>query len=251
MNNNFFEEIQAKIIILEFCERGDKITPLLEINLSAEKPIEDRSKTVKMDDDPSNESYIDKLEISIDDVEAFFEKYTIPMVRMKTRILNLIVTPFLQHTIDGEVRLAQLNQSMFSHNRYSNIMLFHESELRYTKVNSTKEAIQVNEKLNNISNLLLKRHISLVYLPAISSYTIHYNLLVEKEYSQNNYYNTLESLNKTYTYINTKETSSELILEGVTDLYGTGIIAHWNWPLTKRISDELREIIEMITNNQI
>lgn len=249
-NNGFLKDVGAKYVIIGFAERGidDNIRKVTSLNESVE--IENLSATEKRPKNnpsaPKQPGFLNALISSIDQkmngFDRFFSKASINLTLVKTWGKNDLLSLTGETTSDGMVRFADLNETRFIHPVYGSRLLYHRDDLIFTQMPYPDTAIGINDDLNVLSERLNRQGISLIFIPGISAYSMHYAYIRNPPTSRNPFFEIMRELNRTYEFVDVKAFADEKLANGTPDLSGVGDPAHWTWRFTWDLGDRIRFI---------
>ncbi|MFZ4930382.1 alginate O-acetyltransferase AlgX-related protein [Chryseobacterium sp. Mn2064] len=143
---------------------------------------------------------------------------------------------------NGQVYNFDLNTtSLFSN--HSNKLLFYYDDLMYTPKNNLPEStIKLNQILNNLSEKLKEKNITLIFLPSPDKYDLYYNYIVDKQnLIQPKFFDHFEKLHKEFIYINSKEILTQE-LSRKKDIYYFDD-THWSPIAASLIAQQIKEAI--------
>ncbi|WP_175622744.1 alginate O-acetyltransferase AlgX-related protein [Chryseobacterium schmidteae] len=224
-NGNFFDTYNIQYVILQGVER-DLIDDI--------KNIDNKSRT--------NIHQIDSIIINHKpehnkDEYNFFSRTTL---RFPYYALKYFTDK--NYLSNEQVYNVELNtKSLFSNN--SNKLLFYYKDLNNTGQNNLPEnAIKLNRILNNISEKLKEKNITLIFLPSPDKYDVYYDYIVDKQnLTKPIFFDNFKKLNKEYSYINSKEILTEE-LKNKKDIYYFDD-THWSPIASVIIAQKIKEII--------
>jgi len=229
LNGNVLDYIKVDYIILQsveriFVNRGIAFNKKCKINNDSltsliHKEKEKRVKVVK-------EKTKDK----------FFNRGTLNF------LLKSICYNFDDNAYSSEVYQVTTKQNLFSTNNHK--LLFLEDDYKVLEVNNNLSNIKIlNDELNILSKRLKERGIKLIVLPSPDKLDFFYDEIVNKnQYTRPIFFETLISLEKKYTYIDSKKLIQEKTKNKI-DVYFYDD-THWSPIASKIIAAKLKEIIK-------
>lgn len=85
----------------------------------------------------------------------------------------------------------------------------------------------LNDNLNKLANILKKKNINLVFMPAVDKYTLYAPFIISNPYKQSQFFELLRPLHKDYYFVDTKALLYQLLQEGTKDVYYADD-THWS-----------------------
>lgn len=225
-NGDFFEKQNIEYVILENVER----------NFVANAENIDPSRiimTSQLDNIVSNQKPFKE-----NNKDVFFSKKTIQFPFWMLRYYfddNYLSNRYVYNVI-------LKTNNLFSNN--SNKLLFVYRDLSNLERNNDLIGVQkLNDVLNDLSNRLRCKKIKLIVLPAPDKYDLYYDYILDKtNFPKPFFFKHLASLEKNYTYIDSKKILSAQ-LESKKDIYFYDD-THWSPIASKSISDEIIKTIK-------
>lgn len=140
---------------------------------------------------------------------------------------------------DQMVYKTEMSQNFFSVDNKE--LLFLKNDLAAIENNNTKENVEeLNKILNDISNLLKKKGIKLIVLPAPDKYDVYYDFILDKTlFPKPLFFDHLKEMHKEYIYIDSKSVISSN-LNRKKDLYFYDD-THWSPWTSKIIAEEIEK----------
>ncbi len=159
---------------------------------------------------------------------------------MKTRTINFILSRIGTETIDHHLRFVSLNTSLFSNDFYKNKLVFTQDDIEgYYGIQYPEFPMKVNDKLNNLANILYNQNITLLFIPGINNYNTHYDYILNPLVDKNPFYEIMDGLNKSYFFVDTKQIAITELSKGKKDLHGIGDLHHWTYVLAGAVADNI------------
>ncbi len=230
-NGDVFDRLKVDFVVLQsveryFVNRVEKIDTLSSLSLEALKlSIEE---TKKSDNKPTN--------------EKARSDYTLFSDRMiKVPYFNLAYCLF-DKPYGSKTYKVNTTISLFTNK--PNTLLFYQEDVDNIEVNNDLEkVIELNKTLNFLYTKLIAKGINLIVLPSPDKYDVYYDFISKKEkYPEPLFFDYLDSLPKSYLYINSKEIIKDLIKETKDAYYYDD--THWSPITAERIGLEIAKIIE-------
>lgn len=151
--------------------------------------------------------------------------------------LNFLFYTALHHFVhktNKMVVLAPLNRTLFSVE--GNTLLYFKTDVDKIDSNNRKALEQINANLNQIAELLSKKGTRLYFMPCVDKYDLYSQFIINNQGPRNNFFETFRSLPLKYTLIDTKNILSEMLTEGILDVFFPDD-SHWSWKASQRVFD--------------
>lgn len=222
-NGGLFEAMHVKYVILQvvenrFAEKGSKIDPDLKISSDYFKLSK-----IYVGDPKTSDLYLLK--------DIF--RYS---------FYNLFYT-FNKKGLISPVYKMPLDKDFFSSTEKD--LLFYKNDIDHLSYNTPSQIINLNNQLNELSNRLENKGISLIVLPAPDKYDIYQDFITDNPLPKNNFFPIFNELRKSYVYINSKKIISNYIKKGEKDVYFADD-THWSPIGSKIIAQAIINRIKVI-----
>lgn len=233
INGDFFDEYKVNYVILQSAERAF---------------------TVRVNDIDKNR--IINIHDIFDQIENHNGSPKLPRYNFfSNQVFMFLYNSFQYFTkadycFESLVCKTQMNRSdLFSIN--TNSLLFYIGDLHDLNANNDLQKVkQLNRFLNKLSELLQKKQIKLIVLPAPDKYSIYYKYIVSKDkYEKPLFFQHLEKEIKDYIYIESDKILKNAI-ENDNDIYFFDD-SHWSPKAAKIVSSEILKEIQVDHENQI
>lgn len=224
-NGNFFDTYKVQYVILQGVER----------NLI--KDIQNIDNKSKIDIDKIDSIIMHHKPQQINEGYNFFSRTT-----LRFPYLTFKYYTDKNYLANGQVYNVELKTaSLFSN--HSNKLLFYIDDLNNTQQNNVPEnAIKLNGILNQFSEKLKEKNITLIFLPSPDKYDIYYNYITDKQnFTKPMFFDNFDKLNKEYIYINSKEILTKE-LNSKKDMYYFDD-THWSPIASTLIVQKIKEVI--------
>jgi len=152
-------------------------------------------------------------------------------------IANNIQYRFRDKAYKSEVVISQLRQPLFSTKR-GDMLIFHRQDITAVRKAGPESIAAMNDNLNQLADVLSKKGINLVFMPAPDKLTMYEPYLKKRSYPKSIFFEELRKLPKRYTFIDTKQILSRELAAGVLDLYHQDD-THWSWKAPEAIAKNL------------
>lgn len=224
-NGNFFDTYTVQYVILQGVER-DLIDDIKDIDLTSKINIHQIDSIITNHKPEQNK-----------DKYSFFSRTTL---RFPYSALKYFTDK--NYLSNEQVYNVELNTtSLFSN--HSNKLLFYYKDLINTEQNNLPEnAIKLNKILNQLSQKLKEKNITLIFLPSPDKYDMYYDYIADKQtFTKPIFFDNLKKLNKEFIYINSKEILTKE-LSNKKDIYYFDD-THWSPIASGLISQKIKEEI--------
>jgi hypothetical protein len=149
-------------------------------------------------------------------------------------IANNIQYRFRDKAYKSEVVMSQLKRPYFS-TRRGDMLIFHSQDITAARKANPKSIAAINDNLNQLADVLSKKGITLIFMPAPDKLTMYEPYLKKRSYPKSIFFEELRKLPKRYTFIDTKQILSRELAAGVQDLYHQDD-THWSWKAPEAIA---------------
>lgn len=224
-NGNFFDTYKVQYVILQGVER-DLIDDIKDIDLTSKINIHQIDSIITNHKHEQNK-----------DEYNFFSRTT-----LKFPYSALKYFTDKNYLSNEQVYNVELNMtSLFSN--HSNKLLFYYKDLINTEQNNLPEnAIKLNKILNQLSQKLKEKNITLIFLPSPDKYDMYYDYITDKQtFTKPIFFDNLKKLNKEFIYINSKEILTKE-LNSKKDIYYFDD-THWSPIASGLITQKIKEEI--------
>lgn len=227
-NSGFLEKTKVKYILIECVQWG--IIDRFSFDL-------DTSKTISMDEIREiykfNTKDEEKRENLLPDVSF------INTGNFKFITYNILYN-FSDKAFFSFVHKFKLNDYYFSLENKD--FIFYKNDVGYLRKISEDNLKTVNHNLNLLSNLLAKKDIKLIFMPAVNKYDLYYPYIVKNKYPKDSFFDIYRKLDKNYIFVDTKDILSKKVEEKEKDIFYIDD-AHWSYKasdiITTKIAEEL------------
>ena len=145
------------------------------------------------------------------------------------------------NAFQSKVYQLELKNSKFTHKR--NILIYANDMLNALSNSSPKSIMHLNQQLNTISQKLSTKGVDLIFLPAADKFDFYYDeILGNEKYAKPTFFESMNSLNKNFRYLDSKGILSPLLEKGVKDIYFYDD-THWSPIAAEEIAKELERMI--------
>lgn len=224
-NGNFFDTYKVQYVILQVVERA-LVEDIKNIDSKARIDIQQIDSTILNHKPEQNK-----------DEYNFFSRTTL---RFPYSALKYFTDK--NYLSNEQVYNVELNTtSLFSNN--SNKLLFYHKDLINTEQNNLPEnAIKLNKILNQLSQKLKEKNITLIFLPSPDKYDMYYDHIADKKtFTKPIFFDNFKKLNKEFIYINSKEILTKE-LSNKKDIYYFDD-THWSPIASGLITQKIKEEI--------
>ena len=223
LNSGFLEEKKIKYILIESVQRQiiKRFLKKIDIFINTEKDSSNLikgSKIIYSQGLNSGMSFINNLNFN-----AFLYK---------------IFYNFDDNAFFSKAYVTTLNKNVFSDMSMSNLLLFYRDDIRNLYLEKNSNIIKINNQLNELSLILKKKNIELIFMPAVNKLNLYYEYLEEKKYPKSNFFEELRILKKNYQFIDTKKILKEEIEKGTLDVFYFDD-THWSYKASEAIINEI------------
>ena len=143
----------------------------------------------------------------------------------------------LFHKTNSMVVLANLNRKFFSVE--GETLLYYSGDIEKITGSRMESFEQINSNLNKLAEILAKKGISLYFMPCVDKYDLYSPYILQNHHPRNDFFESFLVLSKKYTFIDTKEILSKMLLEGIIDVFYPDD-SHWSWKASQRIFETVR-----------
>ena len=135
--------------------------------------------------------------------------------------------------LNSSVYIEKLNKELFTSKSSLELAFFHEDIKKLSL--ETKENIELlNQNFNYLSDILENKGIKLIFMPAVDKYNLYRPFIVSNKYKESIFFEYLATLDKKYTFINTKKILSESLKNGEKDIFYADD-THWSYIASENI----------------
>ena len=139
---------------------------------------------------------------------------------------------------NGKVIVRKLSKPFFSTKLDSTLIFWHD-DLRNLSQQTPETTALLNDNLNKMATLLVRKGIRLYFMPSVDKYNLYRGYIVANPYPENTFFEELRPLPKNYTFIDTKAILSEALQRGEKDVYYADD-THWSWKAPELIFSKVR-----------
>ncbi len=221
VNSGYLDRIKPRFIIIETVERHCILLYYKKVDLKANMPYQD-----------IDEHFRTAQLVSNNPAKSFINTGNFMF------LINSILYKYSDNAFFSDVYAMDLNTSLFSviNDRR---LLFYKDDLHYLPLASKENVRALNDTLNGVAELLLKKGITLYFMPAADKYNIYTDYIVNNPYPQSTFFELLRPVPKKYTFVDTKAILSQAVKEGEKDIYYVDD-THWSWQASKLIAESMR-----------
>lgn len=135
--------------------------------------------------------------------------------------------------LNSSVYIEKLDKDLFTTKSPSELIFFHEDINKLSLEN--KERIELlNENFNKLANILNKKGIQLIFMPAVDKYNLYRPYIVSNEYKESIFFEYLSTLDKEYIFVDTKKILSDLLKDNTKDVFYADD-THWSYKASEYI----------------
>lgn len=159
-------------------------------------------------------------------------------------LLNKMTYALTGHDYDKNIYLGEMTSDLFSGSA-PNMLVYYYQDLDWARKNTKKLTTRINDNLNRMAELLRKKGIELIYLPAVDKYDLYFDYLVDKDHAPHPpklFFETLRSLPKNYYFVDTKEILSQELARGEKDVFWQDD-THWSWKASRAVAENIKQLI--------
>jgi hypothetical protein len=158
-------------------------------------------------------------------------------------IINKIIYLFTDTSPLTNVVIMDLNQSLFS-TKYDKKLLNFKRDVQMKEEQEEENIAKINHNFDELSLLLSKRGITLIFMPIASKYTIYEPYIVNNTFPKDTFFQKYEALPKKHYFINTQKILSNAM--PIKDLY-YGDDTHWSYKasdlvISSKIFDDILQV---------
>jgi hypothetical protein len=211
LNSGFFDRFKTHYVLISLAERGsgDELTRPLDFNKKMSFEELQRLKTI--------DYYSKQPDVGfLNDGNPKFVFYT-------------LFYHFSDYSFLGERRIWKLNKPMFTVKNSDKLL-----SIKYKRIVNENDVKVINDNLNNLSDRLKTKGITLVYMPTVDKLNLYGKFLIDKSYSKSSFFEYLRVLPKRYIFIDTKAILLEELEKGEKDIFYADD-THWSWKASKKI----------------
>ena len=244
-NSGFFDRLHTKIVIIESTERQLARRFARDTNFNKNESLENIAKTYSMlgninTDSPLQNSL--KTSNNADEGGGIIQNRVgfINNGNFKF-ILNKIIYLFSNTSPLTNVVIKDLNQSLFSTKADKKLLNF-KRDIYMKDVQDTNNMVKINDNLNTLADLLAKKGVRLIFMPAVAKYTIYEPYIINNTFPKDRFFENFAKLPKRYCFLNTKDILSNAM--PTKDMF-YGDDTHWSYIASDIIisSQEFKQII--------
>lgn len=236
-NGDIFERLKVDFVVLQsveryFVNRVDEIDTLTELSLDslnsliieAKKP---NPEPIKKNVEPNYNLFSDRI--------------------IKVPYFNLLYN-FYDKPFGSQTYKVNTSSSLFTNKQ--NKLLFFFEDIENIEVNNNLEKVtKLNKTLDLLHTKLIAKGIRLIVLPSPDKYDVYYDFISQKnKYPEPLFFDYLDSLPKSYCYIDSKRILKDLIKE-TKDVYYYDD-THWSPLAAEKIGLEIAKIIKAQKRNK-
>ncbi len=135
--------------------------------------------------------------------------------------------------LNSSVYIEKLNKELFTSKSSLELAFFHEDIKKLSS--ETKENIELlNQNFNYLADILEKKGIKLIFMLAVDKYNLYRPFIVSNNYKESIFFEYLATLDKKYTFINTKEILSKSLKAGEKDIFYADD-THWSYKASETL----------------
>ncbi|MDO9309319.1 MAG: hypothetical protein Q7V04_09675 [Deltaproteobacteria bacterium] len=227
----------STLVVLNNSGYLDIIKPKVILLQSAEKTVIERLGRITTFDDTRR----------IEDIKRFYKEHREnPTYLPPVKFINTGNVKFLYYSliyrfkdsVNGKVIVRKLSKPLFSTKLDSTLVFWHDDIRNLPK--QTPEAVNLlNDNLNRMADLLATKGIKLYFMPAVDKYNLYRDYIIDNPYPESRLFETMRTLPKKYTLIDTKAILAKALSNGKKDIYYADD-THWSWKATELIFNEVR-----------
>jgi hypothetical protein len=220
-NNGFLDRLKTKYVLIEYAEKESSKNSPKEIDL--EKKYSERElkkyETVSYDQKREYDNRIIKFDF-------------ISQANFK-HVWNNIFYSFSEKAPGCSVFRVKLKGDYFTA-KNSDILLFHKDDISGIRRTNNELILQLNNKLNILSDKLAAKGIKLYFMPCADKYNLYSKYIIGNKYPKSIFFEEFRKLPKRYGFIDTKAILLKEVENGEKDLYYADD-THWSWKASKKI----------------
>jgi hypothetical protein len=224
---DFFEQYEVEYVILQNIERNF-ITNIEGINLKKKLTFDEINHLIAKK--PQNEKAPASYKFPSNTVLKF-PYYTLQNYSKET------------YLFEGTVYKTALSRNFFSVNNQE--LLFYYNDVVSAKKNNIKDNVRkLNRILNDLNDLLKKKNVTLIVLPAPDKYDLYYDYIVDKsKLPKPLFFEHLKKMSKNYIYVDSKSVlSAALAHNRQKDIYFYND-THWSPWASQLIASSIEKTI--------
>lgn len=145
---------------------------------------------------------------------------------------------FSDHAFFSKTYKKTLRSPLFSV-KESTTLLFYRDDVKNLKYASPGNMEKMNDNLNQLADKLAGKGIKLYFMPCVDKYNLYSEFIINNSYPQSTFFETLSSLPKRYTLIDTKAILLPEVRSGVKDIFHADD-THWSSKASKVIFEKVR-----------
>jgi len=224
--NGMLDELKPKIIIIESIERLAVTRFAIDINWSFNI---NKNKLLDYHFSNTNNSSIEKFNEKNKYQYLKHKKKNISIINKRNYdcLLNPLYYTFSKYPLDRNNAAYKLNlkKKMFSV-KADNKLLITSSDIFSLHLSTDKNIKLMNNNLNQLSNILRKKNITLMFMPVVDKYNIYTPYIINNPFPKSIFFETFDTLDKQYYFINTKKILSKIINKKIDVFFADD--THWN-----------------------
>lgn len=222
-NGDFFEHYNVEYVILQNVER-DLINNINNIEMNGKitvSEIDSLISTYKTGNKPYRYDFFSRTTIE-------FPLYYLPKYFFAKNYLS-----------NEQVYNYDLSSKSSFSNHSNKLLFYHVDVINTPQNNNIENCEKLNKVLNDISRMLSKRNIELIFLPSTDKYDLYYELIVDKKgLPKPIFFDNFKSLKKEYYFVDSKSILSDYLNKNQ-DLYYYDD-THWSPIASKIIADNIK-----------
>ena len=229
--SGWLDEFKPRFAILESVERSCNARfGLKDINLSINlKKFREK---------------ISNMAVNKDKQSEFKKTFSSIIVKANLKfVFDKIFMLFHDDRLSTEAYFTKLNQPLFTNPGQEDLLLFYWKDLDYLKMPFDTQ--QINTNFNKAAQYFSDKGIKILFMPCVDKFNLYYPYIEHKKYSpENKFFDEIETLDKNYTLINTKNILRKLLAQGEKDVYWLDD-THWSWKAQQAVGDEIAKILSL------
>jgi hypothetical protein len=258
LNSGFFDRFKTHYVLISLAERGsgDELTRPLDFNKKMSFEELQRLKTIEYyskhpdvgflnDGNPGDEltrplDFNKKMSFEelqrLRTIEYYSKQPDVGFLNDGNPkfVFYTLFYHFSDYSFLGERRIWKLNKPMFTVKNSDKLL-----SIKYKRIVNENDVKVINDNLNNLSDRLKTKGITLVYMPIVDKLNLYGKFLIDKSYSKSSFFEYLRVLPKRYIFIDTKAILLEELEKGEKDIFYADD-THWSWKASKKIFSVVR-----------
>ncbi len=145
---------------------------------------------------------------------------------------------FSSNAFFSKVFQVTLTQPFFNNSK-PNTLLFYRDDVSSIFSATPATVGKMNENLNLLSDMLMKKGIKLYFMPCVDKYDLYSGYIVKNKFPQSVFFDELRKLPRRYVLIDTKAILAEELRRGEKDVFFADD-THWTWKAAQKIFETVR-----------